>query len=204
MTMNRVVLSFALAAALITSCGPSPEQIQTAIAQTQAAAPPTATATVEPTATPKPITGADLEPLFLQPGDLPSEYSLGQYLTDPPEEWPTPDAYRGVGIDIDDADAIGAFVDVGVFSDTIDAQGFESIVDYGGDPVDGLGDISRFMDERIDVLVAIKGILVYDVKVAWTRCHYAALVTFQSGMRSGGAITYARRLDERLARVLCP
>lgn len=201
MMTNRVALGLVLVAVLLTSCGPSPEQIQTAIAATQAAIP---TATVEPTATPKPITGADLEPLFLQPGDLPSEYSLGQYLMDPPEEWLKPDIYRGVGIDIADADAIAAYVNVGIYSDTIDADGFEWIAYFHGDPVEGLGDFSRYMDERIDIVYVIKGVLAYDVKVAWTRCHYAALVTFQSGMRSGGAITYARRLDERLAKVLCP
>lgn len=186
----------------VASCGPSPEQIQTAIAQTQAAIP---TVTVEPTATPKPITGADIEAVLYQAGDLPPEYSLGQYKMDVPEGWPEPVAFRGIVLPYDCCDGLLAGrVNVALYAEPVTVDMFASAEELSGDPVGDLGDTSIFNDERIDFFAGVYGWLIYDVDVAWTRCDYFVHVNTQTETRSGVAITYARRLDERLAKVLCP
>lgn len=199
------VVSFLVPVVLAAACAPSPEQIQTAIAKTQAAIPATATATSEPTATPRPITGADIESLLFQPGDLPAEYSLGQYKMDAPEGWPSPDIFRGADFPYDCCDGLLAgHVSVGVFPGPVEVTAFAEVEELSGEPVDGLGDTSIFNDELIDFFAGVYGWLVYDVDVAWTRCNYFVHVLTQTETRSGVAITYARRLDERLAKLLCP
>mgnify|MGYP000851157343 CR=1 FL=1 len=200
--IKRIGASLVVIALLVSSCGPSPEQIQTAIAETQAAIP---TATIEPTATPKPITGADIEAVLYQAGDLPPEYSLGQYKMDAPEGWPQPLAFRGIVLPYDCCDGLLAGrVDVAFYTEPVAVDMFKSVAELSGDPVDGLGDTSIFNDERIDFFAGVYGWLIYDVDVAWTRCDYFVHVNTQTETRSGVAITYARRLDERLAEVLCP
>lgn len=201
-TSRKKISCSILVACFIVSCSPSEQQIQTAIAATEAAIP---TATVEPTATPKPITGADIEPLLFQPGDLPPEYSLGQYVMDVPEGWPTPDVFRGIVFPYDCCDGLLAGrVNVAVYPDPVTVDLFKKAAELSGEPVDGLGDTSIFNDERIDFFAGVYGWLIYDVDVAWTRCSYFVHVNTQTETRSGVAITYARRLDERLAKVLCP
>lgn len=200
--MKRIVGSLVFVSLLISACGPSPDQIQTAIAQTQVAIP---TATVEPTATPKPMTAADLEPLLFQSGDLPGEYLLGQFKMDPPKEWPTPELFRGVSFEYEGYKGyLGAWVNIGVYSEPVVGETFEEMADFVGDPVDELGNLAMVKDRQMDLYAGVYGWLVYDVSVAWTKCNYVVTILSQTPARSGTIIPYARRLDERLVEALCP
>lgn len=202
MLIKSFVSLAAIMVLLVSACAPSPEQIQTAIAETQEAIP---TVTVEPTATPRPITGADIEAVLYQAGDLPPEYSLGQYTMEAPEGWLEPIAFRGVVFPYDCCRGLLAgHVSVALYVEPVIVDMFAKVAELSGDALGDLGDTSIYSDERIDFFAGVYGWLIYDVDVAWTRCNYFVHVLTQTETRSGVAITYARRLDERLAEMLCP
>lgn len=189
---SSMILTLILTLGMTTGCQPSEQAIQTAIAETQIALP---SATPEPTATAKPFTGADLEPLLFQPGDLQQVYEPQQFQIDAPDYWGEPELYRGLPLVFEGDNMVGHGVEVAVYTQPVDDELFTTIGGMSGDPVEGLGEASS-MTSRVRYGV--------NVTVVWRRCNYVGSIDVYVAYEKEPVAIYARRLDERLAGILCP
>jgi len=191
---------------LFSACAPSEQDIQTAVAQTQAAM---------PTETPIPWSELQLDDLIIQPNDLPSGVSGSQI-----SYYEECDASAGdicadyyISQELEFQGKRSGVVAVWVYGAMQDVlTRYDGVTDnfiaeckktegqcYPGDPksIPELGDSSMM----IDVGNWIGGDWYH---IIFTRCNAAVYV--ELGLVSkdpSGVITYARRLDERLTSSVC-
>jgi len=197
-----------LAAGIVALCGcaaatPETVVITQVVEVTLTAMPePTATPTVVPTAapteTPVPLGDINLEPLLIQPGDLPPGYTASQIRMDFPEflrDAPEPQGFlRQL---IDGRSGIGGSVQVLLYDSLQDVDAALLLVaDTIPDPEvsDGYGEKCYISSTSIAVRTA---------SFAFSRCHAVVLGTFIGTSSIGAATSYAMRLDARLEPVVC-
>jgi len=193
---------------LLAACGqstPSPEMIQTSIAQTQAALP---TQTPIPTPTPIPLSEINLEDILILPGDLPSGYAGSQISNNPPEkifgyEQFIEQKLEKKGIDF-------GFVWVVLYNTTQKAKTtYTAWSNYGSSSeednftttvssVEGLGEEAKYF--MMDGEVATISIdMTY---LTFVRCHAFVRINMKTDDVES-VINYADRLDKRLSELVC-
>jgi len=193
---------------LLAACGqstPSPEMIQTAIAQTQAALP---TQTAIPTPTPIPLSEINLEDILILPGDLPSGYAGSQISDSPPENVVDYEQYIKQKLEKNGIET--GFVWV-ILYDTPEKvkAGYAAWSDYGlsskednftttVSSIEGLGEEAKYfmMDGEI-------AILSLDMtEISFVRCHAFVRINMKTDDVES-VLNYADRLDKRLSELVC-
>ena len=198
-----------LIAILLASCSsaPSPDAVQTAIAQTQIAQPantlipsPIATSTPEFTSTPTPIplTDIDLESLLILPNDLPPGMSGGQIAATLPPAFSSPKPDSFINQPLADNNSLAGGVMVLLFNNEDDAkQAYKNLRAKAGEEISNIGDQASgdFLDSGDTHIVALNFI----------RCHAVAYIFgVDKSFDKEAAINYATRLDKRLTPLVCP
>lgn len=226
--MKKAVLLLCLLL-MAAGCAPSEEAIQEAIEATAAAAPsvtpteepteelatvtpeptPTEAAIVEPTATATattvPLGEIDLGPLLIAEGDLPEHLDgdfvqYGKTFRFDRGDLARPDNLVSQQFYNSEIENLSGGVAVYVYEDVTAAS-----QTYGAVSTDMTGLAGMFSEFRDDVgeraKIEQEGENLYHL--AFLRCH-AFVEIFMATPREFDIVTYAQRLDERLAMVLCP
>lgn len=196
---------------LLTACAPSPEAIQKAMIQTQAAIPTsTPTSTPTPTATSIPLSKINLDNILLVGGDLPEGFiakPLGRYTNNP------------ILVDISGQEQMV----IQEFSKTNEGIGlvsvylFEEIVkrnqayDIAISKLDEPSSIGRTIKSDIND-IGEEGLLYFDYvignitisKIIFVRCHAFVFLTRSMDDENSSVLrAYAKKLDERLTNLIC-
>lgn len=173
---------------------------------------PAATPTGLPTATPIPLGQINLEPLLIQPGDLPSGYVGGQIRRTLPAMFDgvppsqnkiyqelTVDGHTKGGVSVmlyetlaEQSNAYAFLLD-GMDGDTIHAK-----------PVEGVGNMAHVIALAPGVVAGVAIDPLGDI--LFSRCGAVVLIrmTFlKAGLEVDQLSAYAQRLDQRLAAVVC-
>lgn len=203
---------------LLVACAPSESQLQTAIAQTQAAQPtatnapvPTETPppTLTPTITPIPLAEIDLESLVFAEGDLPPFYERSVAMNSVPQKHPFSQMPPPVNalwqetINTQGGSLGNTLGEVGIFlyaDAELANQAYSTVTAFGdffggtAKSIDGLGEQALFDVEEFSLFASLFQ------KIAFTHC--GAFVF--ANIPSDHAENYATRLDARLSEVLCP
>lgn len=175
----------------------SDSDIQTAIAQTQAAQP---TSTQVPP-TPIVLSEIDLVPVLIQPGDLPAGFTGAQIRdTHPPMGWwekiPTPDnfIYQQFAKGADE----GGSVQVLLYDNLDDSSKAFSIM-KGNTPIEGVGS-EAYISARVGIGLDGPTDLL-SIHLAVIRCHAVVYIYMKTDRDS--IIAYAQKLDARLEPLVC-
>jgi hypothetical protein len=198
-------LPFALAICLLAACSPSPQAIQTAIAQTQAAWTPTFTLSPSPSPslipspTTIPFSQLNLEDKLVVAGDLPPGYSGSQIRYTPntiTNEAPVADYFINQYFAYQDT--TGGKVTVLVYEEIdkviIAYQSFFGGL-FMGIPEDaGVGEKSASFYNEGNITVS---------NLAFIRCHAAIQIQFIGPSTRDSIIAYGQRLDKRLQPIVC-
>ena len=190
--MKHRIIVQAIIVIILAACAPSApsaESIQTAIAQTQAAI---------PTATQVPFSALDLDSVIITAGDLPPGYEASQIrstLSDLSKASPTPDYF--ISQSISHNGNFGGGIDVLVYDDNAKAQSAYQIIN------DNMPGDSTNIEIGDGGQVASTSIIVSTVSLTFVRCHAVVSVQFIGTTQKDDAISYAKRLDERLKPFVC-
>lgn len=212
--MRRIIIIVA-SLFILAACRPSEAQIQaaleTSLAQTQAAIPAaTQTPTPEPTPTPAPtptlvpLSKIDLEPILIQPGDLPAGYTGAQVRKMAPEMFEELPPYEAVFYQqFEHEGDVAGGVTVFAFNEPkrLDLAYKKILSGFGEDSrtTTGLGDRASYVSHSTSLL----GIDFKFIDLAFSRCSYIAHVRFTDTDNLTEAKSYAVRLQERLDPLLC-
>lgn len=220
--MKRVFV-FILMFAFVTSCAPSPEAIQKAIAQTQTAVPtstslPPSTQTPSqlPTLTPVPISLSELnlETILFKPGDLPSGFSVGEIskISSKQYKWVENHGVNNIHAMLERGGVLSdGSVSMFLYnsSDEVNEAYVSMVNSYGPSSIDnpvgllnGVGEKATFVESN----EVWNGDIDHQISITFTRCHAAVEITIfdDIGDVSLSSIsTYATKLDERLQSLVC-
>jgi hypothetical protein len=181
---------------VLSSCTPSAEAIQAAIAKTQTAMP---THTVVPKPTKIPLKSIDLSSVIFQPGDLPAGYESGQVrsrLSDFTKNGPAPDNY--VSQAMSHNGVAGGLVDILVYEDIGMVQkSYDSTVYQ----IPGNKQNANIAENS---MISVSILMTKYTSLAFERCHAVVVMQFQGNVQSSEVISYATRLDSRLQKIACP
>jgi hypothetical protein len=205
-------LGFLLIILILSSCVPSEQAIQTAMAQTQAAWTPTPLPTFTPTVTPIPFSALQLDDLIVQQNDLPAGMSGSQIGYQEKRDTAVPiaaDYYIEQNLAYGDKDR--GQVMVWVYEDTANTQlRYNAILDflnqecakapgqcYSGDPhvVPNLGEGAMMISEFNFMGADMHTLVFY-------RCHAVVKIRTWAD-HSDDIANYAIRLDRRLTPIVC-
>jgi hypothetical protein len=197
-------------AAILVSCQPSEQKIQTAIAQTKAAE-PTATFTPPPTNTPLPtlvpLKDIDLEQILIKTGDLPAGMSSAQVVKEVPVDEGFPASVNQLEIQLaQDNKAIG-FVRIFIFETDRDVEkAYTSLAATSTEYVkieniDNLGESATAHSTYVPLKFGLAPIQF--AEVIFRRCMAVVVTQFTNTSQTQGAINYGRRLDDRLRGIVC-
>lgn len=186
-----------LAAALVLAgCGASPQPSQQAVDQTFA------TIGAGLGATAVPLTALDLEPLLIQPGDLPAGV-VGSQVKDkaPPVFKDVPPPMKAIDQRFGLADgAIIGGVTVLLYDSPADLEKAYAVV------VKGMGS-SAYPSTEVGDKTRIGGLTVRTQRIAevtFVRCHALVSVSLSATPQpDDDTLTYAKRLDKRLTPLVC-
>lgn len=202
MNMRSMVLAAMMFAAfvfVVGACAPSQGAIQTAIAQTQAAQPLATVTVLPPTPTAVPLEDLDIESVLVKDGDLPENLERDQVKSSLPDSLKAlvPAPNRVVRQEFTSGIFRSDGTTIMLYESLDDLQkAYPVVVDLvfesaGGESA-GIGEQS-----------AIEG--VQSPKIIFVRCHalvWVGLFTGADDVRDM-ALEYAKRLDKRLAELVC-
>lgn len=163
---------------------------------------------VYPAITRQYLTSLDLEPLLIQSGDLPAGLSSGQitsYTGNQIDElWSSdigvPKPLSITAQDINGLDASGSVM-VMLFGDNSAIDGMTNLVsNNGGDPIE-VGDKGFGSARTVDTI--FDDIKQDVTSVIFARCKAVVLIRVNDYYGLSGMASYARRLDKRLASLVC-
>jgi hypothetical protein len=184
----------------ISACGPTDIEIQAtvqaSIAQTQVAISQTQAAI--PTATQVPFSALNLESMLIINGDLPAGYEASQVrskLSDLSKSAPTPEYF--ISQSLTHNGNYGGGIDVLVYDDASKAQTAYRVIDNNVP-----GDLKN-IEIGEGGQVASTSFIVSTVSLLFVRCHAAVSIQFMETTQEDDAISYAKRLDERLKPIVC-
>lgn len=195
---------------LLVACTPSASQIQTAVAQTQAALPtptPIPTETPIPTPTPIPLSELNLEDILIKPGDLPAGFSGGQIKDVLPgmfDKLNVPKADQFIFQQLlRNGDLTGGVVLL-LFTSLDDVEkAYEEISGSLGKDQEQVPDVG---DKASDYVMSgsIAGVKYHAAGLVFARCHAVASIWGTSELLDKTSLSvYARRLIKRLDPLVC-
>lgn len=142
----------------------------------------------------------DLEPLLIQPGDLPAGISAAQVRAELPQMFegvPTP--IKAIDQRFQDGVGNAGGVSVALYEGAADRDAaYDKLVKgmtSDAQAYTGVGE--RATSLTLDMVIQA-------TDVAFIRCHAVVYVRIVGSSDLTGAISYAKRLDERLKEVVCP
>jgi hypothetical protein len=186
------LLPFGTAMVILSACAPvapSEGAIQTAIAQTQAAA---------PTPTPIPFSALDLEDVVITDGDLPAGFEPSQIrseLGDLSNDAATPDYFFSQSVS--HGGGFGGMVDVLVYEDSAQVEPAYAAL------------ANSMPGDARDVAIGEKASAASDFRIievaslTFVRCHAVVSIQFQGTANIDDVVAYATRLDKRLEPLVC-
>lgn len=141
----------------------------------------------------------NLEPLLIQPGDLPAGISAAQVRAELPQMFegvPTP--IKAIDQRFQDGVGNAGGVTVALYEMTADRDtAYDQLVKgmtVDAKPYDNVGE--RAMALSLDLIIQA-------ADVAFVRCHAVVYVRIVGSADIAGATSYAKRLDERLSENVC-
>lgn len=185
-----------LIAFVLSACSPSETAIQTAMASTQAAYTPT------PEPTPVPLTAIDLSDVLVMSGDLPAGYSPAQIRDEPSLRYrEVPQADKAISMQLEQSGEMGGWVTVFLYEDA-DAvlPAYEALL--GTMEIEGAKSIEGIGEQAFGYEMNFQNMLIA-TELAFTRCAVVAHIQFDWLKDLAAATAYAKRLDGRLAELVC-
>lgn len=195
---------------LLAACAPSASQIQTAIAQTQAAWTPTPTYAPTPTNTPiptptlMPLSELNLEDILIEPGDLPVGFSGAQILDSiygryEPQWKLKPVKVTTQTFEVKGED--GGFVTVFLFDNDQDIENAFTVISNEVSYPTKVTDIGS--KGVFGTFVSAFSSIPSQTGVAFIECNAVVYIIFQNMSDTDAARAYAQRLDKRPIERVC-
>lgn len=183
---KHVVLGVFLFASMLAGCTPSAAAIEKAMAKTQAALP-----------TPS-LKEIDLSTVIFQDGDLPAGFEPAQIrseLSDFSDGVPSPDNFISQSVSRNNKH--GGIVDILIYEDLSKIKPVYDLIvpEMPGD--EESADVGEFGT------VAMNSLILNTASLTFARCHAVVTFQFQGSFNSVDAVSYAKRLDDRLQKVIC-
>lgn len=202
-TSLQKMVGMALLVLLAACAAPSPPPTPT----------PVPTATPSPTPTPIPLSEIDLEPILILPGDLPAGFSGAQIRDVLPEMFATlPDSDNQIYQQFERNGRAAGGVAVMLYESSDDIDGAYSLLLEGfGEPSNEAGitverqavpDVGE-QAETVTIEGTLLGVTLDSVDLAFIRCSAVVHIRLVGTALLAEASSYARRLDERLAGLVC-
>lgn len=194
-----------LALILIASCStaPSSSEIQTAIAQTQAAAP---TDTPVPAPTLIPLSDIDLESILIQEGDLPAGYSGAQVRSAEGRRSDTElnkavnSIFQQFSLQGESAGGVSVYL----FESLADRDEAYNAILTGLDETEGISQVGENAVKWSAYVPLVGGLgTIEGSMVVFVRCESLVTVEMRRAVDVTGAISYSQRLDQRLQNDIC-
>jgi hypothetical protein len=191
--MKRALTLVLLVAGVVSGCAPSDSAVQTAIARTQAAGPP-----------PAPVLSSEaLRMLLILQGDLPEDYEAVAYHTRL-SSWfdggPMPDYWAGRNLTYKGND--GGSAQLAVYMDTSQSgEAYKAAARRLSEPSE-LGE-SGWVEVGEEAAMTTTNLMMYTASIAFRRCTAVVALQFIFTHKGDEALSYARRLDERLKPLVC-
>ncbi len=209
---------------LAAACAPSPEAIQEAIRQTQAAVPttmpptplpsPTAAPTLPPVPT-TPLVDASFPALLGHAEDLPSGYKLGSLGSIPDDRftWITNRGSANHLLSIEEGDdGVEGYVAIFVYEDTLDPilsymedlnEVTRLIQEYGTTYTFDFDTIDEVGDKDLAYVTSADSSTDESIGLGFVRCNLYVRVSFMDSKDRAMIIGYAQKLDQRIVAMGC-
>ncbi len=209
---------------LAAACAPSPEAIQEAIRQTQAAVPtplpptplpsPTAAPTLPPVPT-TPLVDASFPALLGHAEDLPSGYKLGSLGSIPDDRftWITNRGSANHLLSIEEGDdGVEGYVAIFVYEDTLDPilsymedlnEVTRLIQEYGTTYTFDFDTIDEVGDKDLAYVMSADSSTDESIGLGFVRCNLYVRVSFMDSKDRAMIIGYAQKLDQRIVAMGC-
>jgi hypothetical protein len=189
---------------LIASCStaPSNAEIQTAIAETQAAAP---TDTLFPTETTIPLENIDLESILIHEGDLPAGYSEAQVRSaqgrrrEPELDKSINSIFQQFSLQGEAAGGVSVYL----FKTSADCDAAFNVIVEGLEEAEVIDHVGENAVKWSVFLPLIGGSTIEGSMVVFIRCDSLIIIEMKRAGDVSGAIAYGQRLDQRLQEVIC-
>lgn len=209
---------------LAAACAPSPEAIQEAIRQTQAAVPtplpptplpsPTAAPTLPPVPT-TPLVDASFPALLGHAEDLPSGYKLGSLGSIPDDRftWITNRGSANHLLSIEEGDdGVEGYVAIFVYDDTLDPilsymedlnEVTRLIQEYGTTYTFDFDTIDEIGDKDLAYVTSADSSTDESIGLGFVRCNLYVRVSFMDSNDRAMIVGYAQKLDQRIVAMGC-
>ena len=209
---------------LAAACAPSPEAIQEAIRQTQAAVPtplpptplpsPTAAPTLPPVPT-TPLVDASFPALLGHAEDLPSGYKLGSLGSIPDDRftWITNRGSANHLLSIEEGDdGVEGYVAIFVYEDTLDPilsymedlnEVTRLIQEYGTTYTFDFDTIDEVGDKDLAYVMSADSSTDESIGLGFVRCNLYMRVSFMDSKDRAMIVGYAQKLDQRIVAMGC-
>lgn len=209
---------------LAAACAPSPEAIQEAIRQTQAAVPttmpptplpsPTAAPTLPPVPT-TPLVDASFPALLGHAEDLPSGYKLGSLGSIPDDRftWITNRGSANHLLSIEEGDdGVEGYVAIFVYEDTLDPilsymedlnEVTRLIQEYGTTYTFDFDTIDEIGDKDLAYVTSADSSTDESIGLGFVRCNLYVRVSFMDSKDRAMIVGYAQKLDQRIVAMGC-
>ena len=209
---------------LAAACAPSPEAIQEAIRQTQAAVPtplpptplpsPTAAPTLPPVPT-TPLVDASFPALLGHAEDLPSGYKLGSLGSIPDDRftWITNRGSANHLLSIEEGDdGVEGYVAIFVYEDTLDPilsymedlnEVTRLIQEYGTTYTFDFDTIDEVGDKDLAYVMSADSSTDESIGLGFVRCNLYVRVSFMDSKDRAMILGYAQKLDQRIVAMGC-
>ena len=209
---------------LAAACAPSPEAIQEAIRQTQAAVPsampptPLPSQTAAPTLPPVPTTplvDASFPALLGHAEDLPSGYKLGSLGSIPDDRftWITNRGSANHLLSIEEGDdGVEGYVAIFVYEDTLDPilsymedlnEVTRLIQEYGTTYTFDFDTIDEVGDKDLAYVTSADSSTDESIGLGFVRCNLYVRVSFMDSKDRAMIVGYAQKLDQRIVAMGC-
>lgn len=157
------------------------------------------TATPEPTATPVPLADIDLEPLLVQPGDLPPGYAGSQIRVELPDfALRGPEPVNHVRQILSKNGDVGGNVAIVLYESLEDVQ--EAFV-LAAENLPNAAAVDDFTEDGSLGSFAVLNLSA--ASFAFSRCHAVVSGQLLGTTDVGAALSYAKRLEARLQPYVC-
>jgi hypothetical protein len=199
--MKKIAFLLVIAIAIVfTGCQPSAEDIEKAIAQTQAAA---------PTETPIPLQDIDLSQIMFMPGDLPAGYEPSQIRSEGVYGATLESgSINGFHQDVVFQGDYGGKVSVYLYATHEEAVNlFDQLIpeldisDFKAEEINGIGEKALGQNFNMPLIGGLDPIQT--ATVAFIRCNAVFVADFKQSSSYSGLVDYAKNLDGRLLKLIC-
>jgi hypothetical protein len=156
-----------------------------------------------PTATPIPLSDLQLEPLLIQPGDLPAGYQGAQVRDTAPQMFTgIPTAESIIFVQFEKSGDAAGFVVVFLYDDKTNIdRAYQFTVDSLGDSANSVEVGEKAMMVTFSDIVA--GVHMELADLTFFRCNAVILIRMTKDINRDSIVAYAKRLDSRLKPVVC-